>query len=126
MILMTAAFCAFTLTAVLGLMIAFNLFRGKFVARSSSILHGASALLGSVLAIGAALLGETAIYINIVMAVVIIALGVLAAIKRHKTGIAPKGILLVHILLAVTCYLMLGATVFLGIDTAGLLGINLA
>ncbi len=126
MILMTAAFCTFTITAILGLMIAINLFRGAYVAPSSSIMHAASALLGSAFAIGAALLGETAIYINIVLAVIIIALGLLAAMKRRKTGVAPKGILAVHILLAVVCYAMLGATVFLGMDVAAMLGINLA
>ena len=125
MILMTAAFCTFTITAVLGLMIAFNLFTGKYLQTSSSIIHGASALLGSSFAIGAALMGETRIYINILMAVVIIVLGVLAVIKRHKTGVVPKGILTVHILLALICYVMLGATVFMGIDTAALAGIEI-
>ena len=125
MILMTAALSVFTLTAVLGLMIAFNLFRGKPVMPSSSIIHGISALVGSAFAIGAALSGETRIYINIVLAVVIILLGVFAAMKRRKTGVAPKGILVVHILLALVCYLMLAATVLMGIDTAAMLGLNM-
>lgn len=45
--------------------------------------------------------------------------------KRHKTGAAPKGILAVHILLALICYVMLGATVFMGIDTAALIGLEI-
>ncbi len=125
MILMTAALSAFTLTAVLGLMIAFNLFRGKPTAPSSSIVHGISALVGSAFAIGAALSGETRIYINIVLAVVIIVLGVLAVMKRHKTGVVPKGILVVHILLALVCYLMLAATVLMGVDVAAMAGISM-
>ena len=126
MILMTAALCTFTITAVLGLMIAFNLFRGHYVQPSSSIIHGASALLGSLFAIGAALAGETAIYINILLAVVIIVLGVIAAIKRRKTGVVPKGILVVHILLALVCYLILAATILMGIDVAAMAGIDLS
>lgn len=126
MILVTASFCIFTLTAVLGLMIALDLFRGKQPAPSSSVFHGVSALLGSVFAIAAALSGETRIYINIVMAVVIILLGVFAAIKRRKTGVAPKAVLSVHILLAVVCYLILGATVLMGYDAMAELGIEVS
>ena len=124
MILMTAALCVFTLTAVLGLCIAFDLFRGKPAAPSASIIHGITALVGSVFAIGAALLGETLVYINIVMAVVIILLGVGAALKRRKTGVAPKALLTVHILLALVCYLILAAAVLTGYDAMGALGIQ--
>lgn len=124
MILMTAAFCVFTLTAVLGLLIAFDIFRGRQPSPSSSVVHGITALVGSVFAIGAALSGETRIYINIVMAVVIILLGVMAALKRRKTGVAPKGLLAIHILLALACYLMLGATVFAGMNVMAILGVD--
>ncbi|NOQ14314.1 MAG: hypothetical protein GQ583_07555 [Methyloprofundus sp.] len=124
MILLVASFCIFTITAVLGLMIAVDIFRGRHPAPSASIVHGVSALLGSVFAISAALMGETRIYINIVMAVVIILLGVTAAVKRRKTGVAPKAILAVHILLAVVCYLLLGATALMGYDVMAMVGIE--
>jgi len=120
---MTAALSAFTLTAILGLMIALNLFRGKPSDPSASIVHGISALLGSVFAIGAALLGDTRIYVNIAMAVVIILLGVMAALKRRKTGVVPKALLSIHILLALVCYLILAATVLVGYDASAALGI---
>lgn len=125
MILMTAALSVFTLTAVLGLLIALDIFRGKQPAPSASIVHGLTALLGSVFAIGAALNGETRIYINIILAVVIILLGVIAVVKRHKTGVAPKGILALHILLALGCYLILAVTVLTGMDVMAMMGIQI-
>ena len=121
---MSACLGVFTLTAVLGLMIAIDLFRGRELEPWASKIHGITALVGSAFAIGAALTGETSIYLNIVMAVVIIVLGVVAVLKRHKTGKVPKVILSVHVLLALACYLLLAATVLTGFDAMVMMGVN--
>ncbi|WP_428353873.1 hypothetical protein [Methyloprofundus sp.] len=67
--------------------------------------------MGALLAIGAALTGDDRVYVNITMVVVIMVLGFLAVSRRFKTGKVQKGLILGHAGLAVTCYLLLAATV---------------
>ena len=121
---MSASLCVFTLTAILGLMIAIDLFRGKALEPWASKVHGITALVGSAFAIGAAFTGETRIYLNIAMAVVIIILGLFAVLRRHKTGVVPKAILGLHITLALACYLLLAASVLINFDAMAMMGID--
>jgi hypothetical protein len=101
------ALLVFTLVAVMGLFLAVDHFRGRPSDRQFAVAHAILALIGSTLVILDALQGDTRVFINIGLAVVIIALGVLLSVKKHKTGVAPKGILVAHALLAVVCYLIL-------------------
>ncbi len=118
MILLTSSLAAFTLVAVLGVLMAYDLFRGNPVSRPIVLTHAGIAVLGALLAIGAALAGDKRVYINIALVVVIVILGVMAAHKRHTTGQVQKGLLLAHAGVAVICYLILAATVF-GYNLAG-------
>jgi len=118
MIMLTASLAAFTLVAIIGLFMAIDLFRGNPVPRQLVLTHAGFAVLGALLAIGAALAGDSRVYINIAMVVVIVILGVLAAHKRYTTGQVQKGLILAHAGLAVVCYLILAATVF-GVNVAG-------
>jgi len=68
-------------------------------------------LLGSVLVILAALGGDDRVWINIGLAVVIIALGATVSFRRHK-GLPVKPLALAHGGLAVVCYLILAAFAF--------------
>ncbi len=72
------------------------------------IVHGAASLLGSALVIAAALQGNTRGYINIAMAVVIIALGLAMGYASKSGKKVPRLILLTHAGLAVGCYGLLG------------------
>ena len=118
MVFLTASLAAFTIAAALGLVLAIDLFKGIPTQRSFTLTHAGMAVLGAVLAIGAALTGDTRVYINIALVVVIVVLGVMAAIKRHKTGVVPKGLIAAHAGIAVICYLILAATVF-GVNVIG-------
>ncbi len=118
MILLTSSLAAFTLVAILGVFMAYDLFRGNPVARQVVLTHAGVAVLGALLAIGAALAGDSRVYINIALVVVIVILGVTAAHKRYTTGKVQKGLILTHASLAVICYLILAATVF-GLTLAG-------
>ncbi len=118
MILLTASLAAFTLVALLGLFMAIDLFRGVPVSRQLVLTHAGFAVLGALLAIGAALAGNTQVYVNIALVVVIVLLGVAAAHKRYTTGQVQKGLILAHAGLAVICYLILAAVVF-GVKITG-------
>jgi len=118
MILLTSSLAAFTLVAVLGVFMAYDLFKGNPVSRTVVLTHAGIAVLGALLAIGAALAGDSRVFINIALVVVIVILGVTAAHKRHTTGQVQKGLLLAHAGIAVVCYLILAATVF-GFNVSG-------
>ena len=98
------AFAVFTLVAVMGLSVVFNVWRGYAVEPGYPALHGVAALLGSALVIASALGGDTRLYVNIALAVVIILLGLVAGILSKKGKRVPKVILLAHVSLAVVCY----------------------
>jgi len=72
------------------------------------VLHGAISLVGSALVIVAALGGDTRLYVNIGMAVVIILLGVTMGVFAKRGKKPPKGIVVAHVGLAVACYGILG------------------
>jgi|LJSS01.1.fsa_nt_gb uncharacterized membrane protein len=118
MVFLTASLAAFTVAALLGLTIAFDLFRGYPVDRRIVLTHAGMAVLGAVLAVGAALLGDKRVYVNIALVVIIALLGFTAASRRYKTGQVQKSLIIGHASLAVICYLILAAVV-LGLNPTG-------
>ncbi len=112
MALLTLSLAVFTLVALLGALIAYDLFRNVPVDRTLILTHAGLAVLGAALAIGAAALGDTRVYTNIALVVVIALLGFTAATRRYKTGQLQKPLILAHASLAVVCYLILAAIVF--------------
>lgn len=113
--MLTISLIVFTVVAVLGLMCAGNLLGGKPRSGSLAALHGVLALAGSAIVIYAAFAGLAdgkPVFINIIMAVVIIVLGLTISLRR-MTGKAPgTSLVLGHAGLAVACYLILAAFVF--------------
>ncbi|MFM8331490.1 MAG: hypothetical protein ACKN9T_07360 [Candidatus Methylumidiphilus sp.] len=102
--MLVGAFAIFTLVAVMGLSIVGSVWRGEAQDRLYPALHGVVALIGSAFVIVLALDGDTRLYLNIGLAVVIIALGVVLGIYGKKGKKAPKAILAAHVGLAVACY----------------------
>ena len=105
------ALAIFTLVAVMGLGLIFDVFKGSPSSRQYALVHAGFALLGSALVILAALGGDNRVWINIGLAVVIIALGALVSFRRHK-GLPVKPLALAHGSLAVVCYLILAYFAF--------------
>lgn len=105
------ALAVFTLVAVMGLGLIFDVFKDKPSNRIYALLHAGFALLGSGLVIFAALGGDERVFVNIGLAVVIIVLGGLVSFRRHK-GKPVKGLAIAHAGLAVACYLILGYFAF--------------
>lgn len=113
--MLTISLLIFTVVAVLGLMNAGNLLGGKPRAGGLATLHGALALIGSALVIYAGLAGLAdgkPVFINIMMAVVIIILGVTISLRRMRGRAPGTSLVLGHAGLAVVCYLILAAFVF--------------
>lgn len=110
--MLVGAFLTFTLVAIMGLMMVCDVWKGISVGAFYPRLHAGAALLGSALVIAAALDGDTRLYINIGMAVVIIGLGVYMGFCAKKGKRAPKGVIVAHAGLAVICYLLLGFYTF--------------
>ena len=106
--MLMGALAIFTLVAVMGLSMVVSKWRGYAVEPGYPLLHGAASLVGSSLVIVAALDGDTRLYVNIGMAVVIILLGVTMGVFAKKGKKAPKGLLVAHAGLAVVCYGILG------------------
>ncbi len=113
MLTITSALFAFTMAALMGLGMFVDAWKGRPVGKVFARLHAAAALFGSALVIFAAVVeGDTRLYTNIGMAVVIILLGVYMGFNAHKGKPAPKAVLLAHAGLAVGCYLLLGVYAF--------------
>ena len=100
------AVAVFTLVAVMGLGLIVDVFKGSPSTKTFAILHAGFALLGSVLVILAALGGDSRVWINIGLAVVIITLGGLVSCRRHRDK-PVKALAVTHASLAVVCYLIL-------------------
>lgn len=98
------ALAIFTLVAVMGLSVVCSVWRGHPVEPGYPLLHGGIALVGSALVIVSALGGDTRLYVNIGMAVIIILLGVTMGVFAKKGKKVPKGIVISHVGLAVACY----------------------
>lgn len=105
--MLMGALAAFTLVALMGLALLPKVWRGCHIDPAFSLLHGGAALVGSGLAIAVALEGDTRIYANIGLVLVIAALGASISLRRRKGKPAAKGLLLLHAGLAVGCYLLL-------------------
>lgn len=102
------AFAVFTLVAVMGMSMVHSFWRGYPVEQGYPIMHGSISLVGSAMVIEAALAGDTRLYLNIGLAVVIILLGVMMGVLSKKGKKVPKVIIASHIGLAVACYGILG------------------
>ncbi|UZR28921.1 hypothetical protein [Methylococcus mesophilus] len=110
--MLVGALAVFTLVALMGLAMICDVWAGRPVEPAYPILHGVASLVGSALVIVAALEGDTRLYLNIGMAVVIIGLGLLMGLTAKKGKRVPRAILVAHVGLAVTCYLALGFFAF--------------
>ena len=107
MLVLVLALGAFTVAALMGVAMAFNIFRGHFVCKMFSGMHALLAILGSALVIFNTLTGgDERAWVNIGMAVVILALGFLIT-NRRKKGQSVKGLVMAHGALAVACYAFL-------------------
>lgn len=102
--MLIGALAIFTLVASMGLAMSCSVWHGRPVDAAYPRIHAIAALLGSALVIASALAGDTRLYANIAMAVIIILLGVLMAVTSRKGKPVPKVILLTHASLAVACY----------------------
>lgn len=116
--MLMAAMAIFTLVAAMGALMACDVWRGRGVEPMYALAHGGIALLGSAFVIVAALMGDTRLYANIGLAVVIIVLGVVMGLYGKKGKKVPKVFLLTHGGLAVACYALLGF--FTAFPNAGL------
>lgn len=101
----------FTLVAVMGALMALDVFKGVSTSKCYALTHAGFAAFGSALVILAALGGDNRVWINIGLAVVIIGLGLTMSLKRAK-GEHPKSLAMAHGGLAVICYLILAYNVF--------------
>jgi FtsH-binding integral membrane protein len=103
---------AFSIVALVGLLMANDVFRQKPTPSLLKFLHVAFVLIGAVFAIAAAFSGDQRIWINIALALVIIALGGVLFVRRSKNQ-HPQSLVLIHGGVAVVCYLLLvGFTFF--------------
>ncbi|MGI9212637.1 MAG: hypothetical protein ACR2HF_09200 [Methylococcaceae bacterium] len=102
--MLIGALAVFTLVAAMGLMMVLEKLQGRALDSTYPMVHGGASLLGSGLVIAAALEGDLRLYVNIVLAVVIILLGVYMGVCARRGKPVPKAILASHIGLAVVCY----------------------
>jgi len=105
------ALAVFTLVAVMGVGLIFDVFKGSPSSKQYALIHAGFALIGSVLVILDALGGDDRVWVNIGLAVVIIGLGATVSLRRHK-GLPVKGLAAAHGGLAVVCYLILAYFAF--------------
>lgn len=105
--MLMGAVSIFTLVAVMGLGLVCSMMRGNPVEPGYAMLHAFASLLGSALVIFVALQGDTRLYANIAIAVVILGLGGVMVLARKKGKKAPKIVLISHAGLAVVCYAVL-------------------
>lgn len=101
----------FTAVALIGVFLARDVFANRPSSGLTRFLHVCFACIGSVLVIVETFRGDRRLWINIGLAVVIIALGVLLWYLRSK-GEYPRKLVLAHGGLAVACYLILAYFAF--------------
>ncbi len=106
--MLMGSFSTFTLVAVMGLFMLRDAWKGNAIEPFYPVLHAVAALVGSAMVIFLALDGDTRLYANIGMAVVIILLGVVMGLASKKGKRVPKSVLVMHMGLAVACYGLLG------------------
>lgn len=110
--MLMGALAAFTLVAVMGLMIVADVWRGRPIDPAYPKFHAGAALFGSALVIALAVEGDTRLYANIGLAVVIIVLGLAMGLTARKGKRVPKGLIAAHAGLAVACYGLLAFFTF--------------
>jgi hypothetical protein len=110
--MLVGSLAIFTLVAVMGLMMLRDAWTGRPIECMYPLFHAGAALLGSAMVIAVALAGDTRVYANIGMAVVIILLGLVMGLASKKGKKIPKGILMAHMSLAVACYGLLAFFAF--------------
>lgn len=109
---LSLALGVFTLVAIMGLIQALDVFRGSYTDKTFAVAHGILSLVGSAIVIFDTLTGgDERAWINIGLAVVILALGVFLS-KRRRAGLPVKALVLAHGGLAVACYAWLVFIVF--------------
>ena len=69
------------------------------------MVHIAATAIGAVIALVAALMGDTRLWTNIILAVIIVALGAYMALGK-LTKSSAKTILLLHAGIGITCYVI--------------------
>lgn len=106
--MLMGSLAVFTLVAAMGLAMLRDVWRGIPVEPAYPKLHAAASLLGAALVITVAVEGDTRVYANIGMVVVIILLGLAMGFASSKGKRVSKGILAAHMGLAVSCYGLLG------------------
>jgi hypothetical protein len=102
--MLMGALATFTLVAVMGLAMLGDAWKGRPIDAKYPIFHALAAVAGSALVILEALDGDTRVFANIGLAVVIIVLGVMMGLASKKGKKIPKGLLVAHMGLAVACY----------------------
>ncbi|BBL77097.1 hypothetical protein [Methylomagnum ishizawai] len=102
--MLMGALATFTLVALMGVMMVLSMARGLPPDPYYPRLHALAALIGSGLVIADAVGGDERLYLNIGLAVVIIALGLVMALASKKGKKIPKAVLIAHAGLAVACY----------------------
>lgn len=96
----------FTFVALIGLTLARNVFAKRASPRGARALHVLLAAVGSVLILVVLAKGAAHLWVNVGLAVVIVALGALLRARRSN-GHHPRGLVLGHAGTAVVCYLIL-------------------
>ncbi len=102
--MLMGALAVFTLVAAMGVGMVCDVWRGRAVEPVYPLVHAGAALFGAVLVIAAAVKGDTRLYTNIGLAVVIIALGVLMGFYSKNGKRVPRAVIVAHAGLAVVCY----------------------
>ena len=102
--MLMGALAAFTLVAAMGLSMVCDVWRGNRVGPLYPAVHAGAALVGSAFVILVALGGDTRLYANIGLAVVIILLGLVMGLASRRGKKVSRAILVTHAGLAVACY----------------------
>jgi len=96
----------FTIVALIGLVLTRDVFRRKVPSGIMRYLHVCLATVGSLLVIFRAFTGDHRLFVNIGLAVTIIALGLLIW-RQRATGARPRMTVFMHGGIAVPCYILL-------------------
>jgi hypothetical protein len=102
--MLMGSLAAFTLVAAMGLTMLRDAWRGIPLDPAIARLHAAAALVGSAFVIVVAMNGDSRLFVNIGMAVVIIGLGLAMGFAARKGMKVPRALLATHVGLAVVCY----------------------
>jgi hypothetical protein len=117
--MLTAAVIVFAIAAAGGLVLALHVLRGKLAPWALSVIHALLGATGIVLVLLLVLDGGASLLGWALALFVVAALGGFWLASRHaKKELPPKGVVVLHALLAVTGFVLLLA-VFLGADTGG-------